>query len=208
MTENEAIERLQTLNIILTNKAGHEEDGFEKIFTFSDITAICTAIQALEEIQQYRTIENKLKEIHGDWIDLLSFGEVYAEWVIQKNGGVPQKIVHLTDEHVDVWNEYKKIGTVEEILNTFNTQQLKIASQHNELEEYREIGTIEEFKALKEKMQDVEIMIIDRMQEFYDEYRRISQSRVDHFGGKADAIETSQKIVKGVFKDVLGIDWQ
>ena len=56
MTENEAIERLQTLNIILTDKAGHEEDGIEKIFTFSDITAICTAIQALEEIQQYRAI--------------------------------------------------------------------------------------------------------------------------------------------------------
>ena len=47
--------------------------------------------------------------------------------------------------------KYRAIGTVEEILNTFNTQQLKIASQHNELEEYRAIGTIEEFKALKEK---------------------------------------------------------
>lgn len=56
MKENEAIDRLQTLNIILTNKAGHEEDGIEKIFTFSDITAICTAIEALEEIQQYRAI--------------------------------------------------------------------------------------------------------------------------------------------------------
>ena len=46
--------------------------------------------------------------------------------------------------------QYRAIGTVEEILNTFNTQQLKIASQHNELEEYRAIGTIDEFKALKD----------------------------------------------------------
>ena len=87
-------------------------------------------------------------------------------------------------------------------------QILKLFDDVKELEPYRKIGTIEEFKALKEKMQDVEIMIIDRMQEFYDEYRSISQSRVDHFGGKADAIETSKMIVKGVFKDVLGIDWQ
>lgn len=56
MTENGAIKRLQTINIILTNKAGHKEDGFEKTFTFSDITAICTAIQALEEVQAYRAI--------------------------------------------------------------------------------------------------------------------------------------------------------
>ena len=77
-----------------------------------------------------------------------------------------------------------------------------------EIQQYRAIGTIEEFKASKEKMQDVEMTIINRLQEFYDEYRSISQSRVDHFGGKADAIETSQNIVKGVFKDVLGIDWQ
>ena len=77
-----------------------------------------------------------------------------------------------------------------------------------EIQEYKELGTVEEFKVLKEKMKDIEIAIIGRMQEFYDEYRSISQSSVDHFGGKADAIEVSQKIVKGIFKDFAGIDWQ
>ena len=62
MTENEAIKRLQTLNIILTDKAGHKEDGFEKIFTFSDITAICTAIQALEKQVPEKPIEKKTDE--------------------------------------------------------------------------------------------------------------------------------------------------
>lgn len=96
-----------------------------------------------------------------------------------------------------------------EPLSPFSITMCNMAIQAlSEIQQYRAIGTIEEFKALKEKMQDVEIAIIDRMQEFYDEYRSISQSSVDHFGGKADAIETSQKIVKGVFKDVLGIDWQ
>lgn len=66
--------------------------------------------------------------------------------------------------------QYRAIGTVEEILNTFNTQQLKIASQHNELEEYRAIGTVEGYenainaytetyilmKEYKSKLQDFE----------------------------------------------------
>lgn len=104
--------------------------------------------------------------------------------------------------------QYRELGTAEEILKVLNNQQTIIAAQHETLKQYRAIGTTTEFKALKEKMHDVEIMIIDRMQEFYDEYRSISQSRVDHFGGKADAIKISQQIVKGVFKDILGIDWQ
>ena len=101
MTESEAIKELQ--------------DNMDLPFgvTVSD-EASRIAINALEEIQEYREVEQKLKELHGDWIDLLSFGEVYVEWVAKHNNGVPQKIIHLTDEHVDMWNEYKAIGTIEE----------------------------------------------------------------------------------------------
>ena len=108
--------------------------------------------------------------------------------------------------------QYRAIGTVEELeamkKGTLSAMEMAdIWCVLEDLKKYSAIGTIEEFKALKEKLQDVEITIINRMQEFYDEYRSISQSSVDHFGGKADAIETSQKIVKGVFKDLLGLDW-
>ena len=119
-------------------------------------------------------------------------------------------------EMINGWTFEETVKTTENLMeaekNIFKWDVLRhlrdfAENYKEELEQYRAIGTVEEFKALKEKMQDVEIAIIDRMQEFYDEYRSISQSSVDHFGGKADAIETSQKIVKGVFKDLLGLDW-
>lgn len=56
MTEQEAIELLQNLNVKLTDMAGHKTNGIEKIFGWNEITAICEAINALEEVQQYRAI--------------------------------------------------------------------------------------------------------------------------------------------------------
>ena len=56
MTEQEAIELLQNLNVKLTDMAGHKTNGIEKIFGWNEITAICEAIKAMEEIQQYRAI--------------------------------------------------------------------------------------------------------------------------------------------------------
>lgn len=103
MTESEAIELIEKdLKLHSKDLSGKYKNSLRM------------AINALEEIQEYREVEQKLKELHGDWIDLLSFGEVYVEWVTKHNNGVPQKIIHLTDEHVDMWNEYKAIGTIEE----------------------------------------------------------------------------------------------
>ena len=56
MTEQEAIELLQNLNVKLTDMSGHKTNGIEKIFGWNEITAICEAINALEEVQQYRAI--------------------------------------------------------------------------------------------------------------------------------------------------------
>lgn len=47
--------------------------------------------------------------------------------------------------------EYRELGTVEDILKVFNNQREIIAAQHETLKQYRAIGTVEEFKALKEK---------------------------------------------------------
>lgn len=52
-----------------------------------------------------------------------------------------------------------------------------------------------------ENLQELRDDILDRMKEFMDEYRSYSQSSVDHFGGKADAMETSMRIVKAAFSD-------
>ena len=56
MTEQKIIELLQNLNVKLTDMAGHKTNGIEKIFGWNEITAICEAIKALEEVQQYRAI--------------------------------------------------------------------------------------------------------------------------------------------------------
>lgn len=109
MTENKAIKRLQTLNIILTDKAGHKEDGIEKIFTFSDITAICKAIQALEEIQQYRAI--------GTVEDVAFYKKCYDEESYEycgeygtDNCGCKDRMEHLEKKIA----EFEAIGTIEE----------------------------------------------------------------------------------------------
>lgn len=87
MTEEEAIELLQNLNVKLTEMAGHKENRIEKIFGWNEITGICEAIKALEEIQQYRAIGtvNEFKSLKEDWLNKF-----------------------------DRLIEYRKIGTVEE----------------------------------------------------------------------------------------------
>lgn len=56
MTEQEAIDYLQILNVRLTGMAGHKVNGIDEIFGWNEITAICEAIKALEEVKQYREI--------------------------------------------------------------------------------------------------------------------------------------------------------
>lgn len=43
------------------------------------------------------------------------------------------------------------------------------------------------------------LQIVD---EFIAEYRRISQSYVDHFGGKADAMETARRLINKAFTNL------
>lgn len=73
------------------------------------------AISALEEIQQYRDLEQRLKKVYGECDGLLESVVAYLE----KHAGVdiPSpvfKVRLLTDDDVDRWDTYKSIGTVEE----------------------------------------------------------------------------------------------
>lgn len=61
----------------------------------------------------------------------------------------------------------------------------------------------EEQGLLLRNPKDLENAILDRMQEFMEEWRCYSESSIDHFGGKVDAMEVAQKIVKGAFKSYL-----
>ncbi len=44
--------------------------------------------------------------------------------------------------------------------------------------------------------------ILQKMDEFIAEYRRISESYVDHFGGKADAMEVARRLVNAALTDL------
>jgi len=44
--------------------------------------------------------------------------------------------------------------------------------------------------------------ILQRMDEFIAEYRRISESPVDHFSGKADAMEVAKRLVNAALTDL------
>ena len=57
----------------------------------------------------------------------------------------------MISDALEELQQYRELGTIEEILKVFNNQRTIIAAQHETLEQYRKIGTIEEFKALKEK---------------------------------------------------------
>ena len=52
-----------------------------------------------------------------------------------------------------------------------------------------------------EEIEQVRKEIVDRMQEFINEWKQYSESTVDYFGGKYDAMETASRIVKSILTD-------
>lgn len=87
--------------------------------------ALEIAKQALEEIQQYREMDRKIREVYGDCDGLL---KVVIDGLC-KHSGVdienPIKARLLTDEDVDKWDAYRAIGSVEECQNAVEKQKPK-----------------------------------------------------------------------------------
>lgn len=52
---------------------------------------------------------------------------------------------------LDELEQYRTLGTVEEILKEFNIQRDIIATQHETLKEYRNLGTVEELRVARDK---------------------------------------------------------
>ena len=79
-----------------------------------------TAIKALEEIQQYREMNRKLRETYGDCDGLL---KTAVEGLCKHSGvdiGNPKKSRLLTDE-----DAYRELGTVEECREATEKQKAK-----------------------------------------------------------------------------------
>lgn len=72
------------------------------------------AIQTLlEEIQQYRALEQRLQSVYGEHDGLL---EIIVNGLVKYENApdMAYKAVLLTDDDVDKWKQYKAIGTVEQ----------------------------------------------------------------------------------------------
>lgn len=117
MTEKEAISQLEChLAMITFNPMTGEEtplwllsEDEQGLYNACDM-----AIKALEEIQKYREMDRKLREIYGDCDGLL---DTVVDGLCKHSGLKPEvhsKVRVLTDESVDDWIAYQKIGTVEE----------------------------------------------------------------------------------------------
>ena len=105
MTENEAIEELQTA-IELAKMC---TQNFERK---REIQGYEMAIKALEEIQKYRKIEKDLKEIYHANVDIPLLMKHFIETVFK--GEKHEGFCILTNEDKEAWEEYKAIGTPEE----------------------------------------------------------------------------------------------
>ena len=56
------------------------------------------------------------------------------------------------------------------------------------------------------RIEEVKQEILQQMDMFIAEYRRISESYVDHFGGKADAMEVARRLVNAALTDLAKTD--
>lgn len=106
--------------------------------------ALDTAIKALEEVQKYRTIEKDLKERYHANVDIPLLMHHFIETVFE--GEKHEGFCLLTNEDAKAWEEYKAIGTPEELQNMKNDY----AEALNDWRQYRKIGTLEECRAAME----------------------------------------------------------
>ena len=114
MTEQEAIELLQNLNVKLTDMSGHKTNGIEKIFGWNEITAICEAIKALEEVQQYREI-GTVSELQDLVIGINALADS------QFSAADMEKLVN----DMKSLYEYRQIGTLDECRQDVEKQKTK-----------------------------------------------------------------------------------
>lgn len=83
-------------------------------------------LNALEEIQQYRTIDTEIKKIFDGQLGLMDILKEYIEDIKKThNGEKPRKIIALSNEDADKWESYKKIGSVEECREAVEKQKPK-----------------------------------------------------------------------------------
>ncbi len=103
MSEKEAVAYLKAIKDVMYNSLTQQ--------TARD--ALDMAIAALEEIQQYRALEQRLQSVYGEHDGLL---EIVINGLAKYENAPDRasKAVLLIDDDVDKWKQYRAIGTVDQ----------------------------------------------------------------------------------------------
>ena len=109
MTEDEAIKELET-SIDLAKMC---TQNYERK---SEIQGYEMAIKALEEVQQYRTLEKRLSDMFCSSVSLKSVVDELERNLKEPGSPHPMKARILTYKESADWDEYLAIGTSEECL--------------------------------------------------------------------------------------------
>lgn len=128
-----------------------------------EIQACEVAVKALEDVQKYRAIEKDLKERYHANVDIPLLMHHFIETVFE--GEKHEGFCLLTNEDAKAWEEYKAIGTPEELITAM--KYVRLAKAHRtvgkvieECAKYEEIGTPEECRAAVEKQ--TETLTVDK----------------------------------------------
>lgn len=158
MTENEAIEVLKDFGKQVSVKAdgAYQSTIGEK--------ACNVAIKALKEIQKYRKIEKDLKENYHANVDIPLLMKHFIETVFK--GEKHDGFCILTNEDKEEWEEYRTIGTPEELKAAMKYVYLAkkngtVGQVIENCVKYEEIGTPEECRAAMERQNPI-VAIVEK----------------------------------------------
>lgn len=99
------------------------------------------------EMEQYQTLEKRLTEMFGDQLSLETVVDEMERVLKEPGNPHPVNAKILTYEDAKVWEEYKAIGTPEELQDMKNNYFEALSDWR----QYRKIGTLEECRVAVEK---------------------------------------------------------
>lgn len=124
MTENEKLVRDET-EAIECLKSNKPTSGYLMLQESIDM-----AIKALEEVQQYRELTDRLKAIYGDQMTLKDMVDVMERIIREPGRKDPVNARILTYDEAAMWDEYRKIGTVEECRAVIGKDAKRVIKKH------------------------------------------------------------------------------
>lgn len=80
----------------------------------------------LSDMQEYRELTDRVKAIYGDQMTLKDMVDVMERIIREPNRKDPVNARILTYDEAAMWDEYRKIGTVEEFREAMEKQKRKL----------------------------------------------------------------------------------